>query len=97
MASDLRFFGADPDMLPAPPETDAEGVWPEHVPALTAFLAVSGQWRVLARQGQPDRVLGLDYAAAEAGLRLAGIAVTPDTWTELRLIEAGARDALNRD
>lgn len=39
--------------------------------------------------------LGLDYAAAEAGLRLAGIAATPELWSDIRLIEAGAKAALN--
>ena len=38
---------------------------------------------------------GLDYAGAEAGLRLAGLTMTPALWGEVRVIEAGARNALN--
>ena len=41
--------------------------------------------------------LGLDYAAARAGLDLAGIEMTPDLWSEVRAIEAGAIEELNRE
>lgn len=40
--------------------------------------------------------LGLDYAAARAGLRLAGITMTPALWSDVQIIEAGAVAALNR-
>lgn len=39
---------------------------------------------------------GLDYGAAEAALRLAGIAMTPELWLQVRLIEDGAVEARNR-
>jgi hypothetical protein len=65
------------------------------VPAIEAFLEIAGQWRVLPRYGAPPHYLGLDYAAAEAGLRLAGVAVTPALWDEIRLIECGAMAELN--
>lgn len=39
--------------------------------------------------------LGLDYAAARAGLDLAGITPSPVVWQQLRLIEAGALEVLN--
>ena len=41
--------------------------------------------------------LGLDYGAARAALDLAGITVTPATWAELRCIELGAIEELNRE
>ena len=72
------------------------GLWADHAPAWEAFAAVSGQWR-LAAAGLGGAVwLGLDYGAARAGLDLAGIRVDPQTWAELRVIEAGAAAALNR-
>ena len=40
--------------------------------------------------------LGLDYARAEAALRLSGKSVSPDIWDEVRLIEMGASEELNR-
>jgi hypothetical protein len=40
-------------------------------------------------------VIGLDYTAAQAGLELAGIAVTPAVWADVREIERGARAAMN--
>jgi len=78
-------------------EDAEEALWPEHVAALEAFAVVSSQWRIEPRFGAPTRWLGLDHAAAEAGLRLAGIEVTPDLWADIRQIEQGAKEALNGD
>ncbi|MFD1914112.1 DUF1799 domain-containing protein [Halodurantibacterium flavum] len=77
-----------------PPEPD--GLWPDHVDAALAFLAISGQWRGLALADGSVRWIGLDYTAAQAGLALAGLTVTPELWSEIRLIEAGAVEELNR-
>lgn len=55
------------------------------------------QWRALPQFGARPVWLGLDYSAAEAGLRLAGIAVTPELWADVREIEQGALEALNGD
>lgn len=44
----------------------------------------------------PGHALGLDYTAARAGLRLAGMKVTPDLWSDVQVIEAAACAALNR-
>lgn len=77
--------------------TSFEGIWPDHEPALIAFLAVSNQWRIASHGLQGSRYIGLDYKAVHAGLDLAGITVTPEVWADLRLIEAGATQALNGD
>lgn len=61
-----------------------EGVWEMNVPAVMAFLAISSQW--------VDQ--SLDYARAEAGLRLAGIDAGAELWAEIRLIEQGAAEAI---
>nr|WP_275897797.1 DUF1799 domain-containing protein [Pseudotabrizicola algicola] len=74
-----------------------EGIWQEHLPALLAFLAVSGQWRTRPHGMGDIRWIGLDYGAVRDGLDLAGITVTPDVWADLRLIEAGALDELNKE
>lgn len=72
------------------------GLWAEHEPAWSAWCAVSSQWRV-AVGGLGGAVwLGLDFAAARVGLDLAGLQVSPQVWTEMRLIEAGAQEELNR-
>lgn len=82
-------------MLEDPGAGSACAVWAWHAAALTAFLAIAGQWRV-AGGGMGRMVwLGLDYTAAQAGLGLAGITVTPEVWTQVRQIEAGAREELN--
>ena len=75
-------------------EAAQEGVWAQHVPAMVAFLAVAGQWRVVAT-GSRVMALGLDYAAARAGLDLAGIEMTPRLWEQVRVIEAGAMETMN--
>lgn len=85
-------MGIDPATLPGT-HRDQDGVWPEHVAALEAFLSVQHQWR-LSGSG---RVLGLDYASVRAGFDLAGIEMTPDLWSDVQLIERGACAALNGD
>lgn len=75
-------------------QEDHTGIWPEHVAAVEAYLTVQTQWRIsLGMAGLYAE--GLDYQGVEAGLRMAGIEVTPELWAELRLIESGARDAKN--
>lgn len=67
--------------------------------AWRAWCAVSGQWRTQAVSSLGGAALiwlGLDYTAARAGLDLAGIDITPDLWTEVRIIESGATEELNR-
>lgn len=81
------------------PVEEAEALWEEHLPAWEAWCAVSGQWRCVPLSGMAGaRVVwvGLDYAAAKAGLDLAGIAVTPELWADVRAIEEGANEGLNR-
>ena len=93
LAEDCLAFGIDPALLnrAAP---DEDGIWPEHVAALEAFLSVRDQWRVAA--GQNGVVfLGLDYTAVRAGFDLAGITLTPAQWADVQMIEAGAVAAMN--
>lgn len=76
------------------------GLWAEHLPAWRAWCEVSGQWRTIALSTEAGaRVVwvGLDYAAAKSGLEMAGISVTPACWAEIRLIEEGATEELNRN
>ncbi|WP_272941960.1 DUF1799 domain-containing protein [Oceanicola sp. S124] len=71
-------------------------IWSAHLPALQTFLAICTQWRVAI--GMSGMVtVGLDYASAEAGLRLSGDVPPPSVWSDLRLIESGALEALNED
>lgn len=87
-----------------------DGVWPENVPIVEAFLAVSLQWRVVARGGggfiSPaggailpivPLFIGLDYAAVRVGLESEGITITPELWRGLRAMESAAANALNED
>lgn len=78
---------------------DDEDLWEEHLPAWLAWTKISGQWRTVARGGMAGGVvwLGLDYGAAEAGLRLAGITLAPAQWEQVRVIEEGAVSEMNRE
>lgn len=76
------------------PGSGDHGVWPENAPAVEAFLAVATQWRVVAGP-ERLRVVGLDYAGARAGWDLAGIAMTPALFADVRIMEAAAIAALN--
>ena len=93
--SDAALWGfSGIDEGPAP-DTEV-GLWAVHQPALVAFLAVCTQWRVIADDAGLI-YLGLDYAAADVGLRRAGIETTSDLWADLRVIETGALAALRED
>lgn len=94
LADDCALFGVDPALFA---ETDDDdGLWPENAPALEAFLAVTTQWRVVATAKGPLFFAGIDYQGARAGFDLAGIAMTPEVWADVQMIEAGAWGALNR-
>lgn len=87
-----------------------EGIWPENVAVVRAFLAVCSQWRVtpVSSGGMMTPAgcviaptvplyIGLDYAAARAGLEAELIKVTPSLWQGLRVMEGEACKALNED
>lgn len=86
-------WGIPEDALPE--EDHDGGVWPENEAAVRAYLAVSSQWRTTSLGEAGVHWLGLDYTAVRAGFRLAAVKMAPDLWDQVRLVEAGARDALN--
>lgn len=92
LAEDAAFWGIDPALLSKPQE---DALWPDHIPALEAFLAVQTQWATVVYPMGQTLHHGLRYEGVEAGLRMAGIEVTPALWGQIRLIEAGAKEALN--
>lgn len=71
----------------------------ENAATVSAFLAAQTQWRTVTVGGGmgPSRViyLGLDYAAVRVGIEAAGIAITPELWMGLQVMEAEATTALN--
>lgn len=84
--------------LPPAEEPDDHGIWEWHVPAWNAWCVISGQWRCVsvATMERAKLIwLGIDYAAAAAGLALAGVQITPEIWADVRQIEAGAVKELN--
>lgn len=76
-------------------EAAETGIWAENVPALAAFLSIGSQMRWIAPGLGAARAIGLDYQGARAGLDLAGVAVTPALWADIRVIEGAAVAALN--
>jgi Phage related hypothetical protein (DUF1799) len=74
------------------------GVWPQHVPAFTAFLAAATQWRTTLAQFNGllvTRYTGLDYAGAAIAWAARKIEVAGEIFDQLTVIETAARDALN--
>lgn len=100
-ARDAREMGAPEEIIAQLEADDHDGefeVWPDNWEALVAFIAVSTQWRTASISGRAGSQLywqGLDYTAAQAGLAGADIAVNPDLWRGLQVMEAAARNALN--
>lgn len=60
------------------------------------FVAAGTQWRVVAGMGG-QRVIGLDYNGLRAAGSFTGVPITPERFDEIRLIEAGALQAMNGD
>ena len=56
---------------------------------------VASQWRTRALANGPIWYSGLDYTACEAGWRMAGVEMMPETFDQVQIIEMGARQALN--
>jgi Phage related hypothetical protein (DUF1799) len=103
--TDARREGASDEELAAirqwlAPASAPFEVWPENAPAVAAFLSACSQWRV-ATLSNMERArivyLGLDYAGARIAIEAAGIAITPQLWADLCVMEAAACAALNGD
>lgn len=60
---------------------------PDEVEPVTLFLMLGSQWRHHAMSGLR---LGLDYAAIPATAAMAGIAMTPALFADLRVMEGAA-------
>ncbi len=75
--AEARAMGVDPASLVSAPEADdaddAFVLLPENVEAFDFFLGLSTQWKwATPAMGTPMRV-GLDYACAEAAMRIQGL------------------------
>ncbi|MCO6442344.1 MAG: DUF1799 domain-containing protein [Nitrococcus mobilis] len=66
-------------------------VWPENWPTVELFCAVITQWRASF-----GGLVGLDYTAEEAAMRMLGIRRVdrPDLFAQLRVMEHSALAAL---
>lgn len=94
--NDDAFWNVPSDAFGSPAdEDDQDGIWSQNEAALHAFLSVETQFRS-QQVGERMVAQGLDYAGARAGLRLAGLKVTPGLWSDVQVIEAAAVAALNR-
>ncbi len=71
-----------------------DGVWPDNVETVHAFLIAATQWRVAGTM-TGLHFIGLDYAAVRVALDAEGVAVTPALWRGLRTMEAAAIAGLN--
>lgn len=100
--ADARRFGFDEDCVASISSADKryahldgfDGVWPENVPAVKAFLFAASQWRTA---GTAHRVLfiGIDYAAAAIAWSANGIEMTADLFARFAALESAACAVLN--
>jgi len=96
-AEDADRFGF-PEELVAALAAEKRGefeVWRENWDIVCAFAAVLSQWRVVPRTRGGHHFVGLDYAGVRAGLEAEAIAITPELWRGLRIMEAEACVVLN--
>lgn len=102
-ADDARAFGLPElaEQIEGADQAEAQAykVWPENMPIVAAFAAVSSQLNVVPIGGgmAPAKpfYLGLHYAGVEAGLRGAGIEADADMWEGIRVMEAAMCGKLN--
>jgi len=73
-------------------EPDDFLIWPNNIKAWKTFDLVSTQVKVNDRFG----CAGFDYVAVEAGLRMAGLAIEPDVFYQLQIIESELIKNLNQ-
>lgn len=55
--------------------------------ALRAFLSVSSQFQMVSPGDGTLRRVALDYHRAKAGFELAEIAMNPELWADVQIIE----------
>lgn len=77
--------------------TEPQGfeVWPDNMSIVHLFLTIATQWRVASLTDGRLHWLGLDYAAARAGLDLAGATASAAQWAGVQVMERAAAAALN--
>lgn len=98
-AEDAERFGFPEGVIAAIAETGKQGtveIWADNQDIVEAFAAVVTQWRVTPIGMAGVHYIGLDYAAARAGLELAGVAVTRTLWEGVRVMEREALTWLNK-
>lgn len=98
-ADDAEKFGFPPELVAAIAEAGTAStieVWADNWDIVNAFAAVLTQWRVTPIGMTSVHYIGLDYAAAKAGLELAGVKLTPALWTGIQTMEREALSCLNR-
>lgn len=72
-------FGLASDAIPKVVE-----IWQECRPAIEVFVACATQWR---RAGMDGVMVGIDYGAVEIAARWMEIAITPQIFWDLRVLE----------
>lgn len=92
ITAEAEVWNIDPDLLRSP--DDQDGVWPDNIEAVRAYLAICTQWCWKPMGMAGARAVGLDHGSAQAGFALAGIEITPELWERVRMIERGALDAM---
>lgn len=96
---DAKAFGFPAEVIVQLQQSDVHAgnvdIWSVNWPIVQAFTAIATQWRTAPMGLGGHRYLGLDYAAAKAGLELAGITLCPGQWKGVRMMERAATEHLN--
>lgn len=95
LESDAAAFGITLQAVEKYLEPDEVEIWPEHLEAWEVFGTCDNQWRVITGMGGIHHQ-GLDLGSVKAAMELCEVKDQRTCIAQVRAIESGARQVLNR-
>lgn len=95
LESDAAAFGIALATVKRYMEPDEVEIWPEHLQAWEVYSTCDNQWRVITGIGGVH-YQGLELSSVTTAMELCGVEDRRGCIAQVRVIEGGAREVLNR-
>lgn len=95
LESDAAAFGIALKAVEKYLAPDEAEIWPEHLQAWEVYSTCDNQWRVVAGMGGVY-YQGLELSSVTTAMELCGVEDRRTCMAQVRAIESGAREVLNR-